>query len=391
MRSRLENVTLPSLTPGALFGARWIVGRPLGKSELGVVVEAEDSRQARFAALKVFDSALARDAGAWERFATLSRTLSEVPGDGIARSYDVGTSEGRPFVASERCRFPTLARYVAERGPLAPRLFRETLLTLARALDAAHAVGIVHGNLKPQNVFVSVDTSSWARLTDFGLAELREAAGIHPPRTLGWFAPEVSPAPPIVASDLYVLGLLTFYALSGSPWFTAQRSSTAPGMTRPSSASERARALGGDVPGALDAWFDRALAREPRDRFPNALDMAQAFANTLDELRGPMSANPLSATVPVPEKSPFYNPPTKPPESRLDPNGPTARAFAPTEPVPVRPPPTPSGAPPTVAMNSVPPADPPKSAPNMLLLGLGAFVVTGLALAVIAWLVLGAP
>lgn len=386
-------MTLPSLTPGALFGARWIVGRPLGKSELGVVVEAEDSRQARFAALKVLDSALARDTAAWERFEALTRALSEVPGDGLARSYDVGRSEGRPFVASERCRFPTLARYVAERGPLPPRVFRETLLTLARSLDAAHAAGIVHGNLKPQNVFVSVDTSSWARLTDFGLAELREAAGVNPPRTLGWFAPEVSPAPPIVASDLYVLGLLSFFALSGSPWFTAQRSSTAPGVTRPSSASERARALGGDVPAALDGWFERALALEPRDRFPNALDMAHAFASTLDELRGPMSASPLSATVPVPEKSPFYKPPPgEPPESRLDPNGPTARALAPTEPVPVRAEPTfPSVAPPTVAMNSMPPVDRPKSAPNMLLLGLGAFVVTSLALAVLAWFILGAP
>ena len=111
-------MTLPSLVPGALFDARWIVGRVLGKNELAVVYEAEESREARFAALKLFDTALARDSGAWQRFETLTRSLAAVATDGIAKSYQVGLSGGRPFVASERCVFPTLSRTIADRKAL---------------------------------------------------------------------------------------------------------------------------------------------------------------------------------------------------------------------------------------------------------------------------------
>ena len=130
---------------------------------------------------------------------------------------------------------------------------------------------------------------------------------MNQPRTLGWNAPEVTPAPPTAASDLFALGLLAFFALSGSPWYSAQRSSVASSAERPRTASERARAYGGDIPAGLDAWFERALAHEPRDRFSNASDMAQAFVRALDDARSnpPSAVGPLSATVPVPQKSPF--------------------------------------------------------------------------------------
>jgi serine/threonine-protein kinase len=386
-------VTLPSLSAGALFGAHWIVGRVLGKHELAVVHEAEDAHRARFAALKVFDSALGRDAAAWSRFEALTRALAELPGDGIARSYDAGVSEGRPFVVSERCVFPTLARYVAERGPLAPRAFRDTLLTLAGALETAHRAGIVHGNLKPQNVFVSVDNPGWARLTDFGLAELREASGVTQSRTLGWNAPEVSPAPPDARSDRFALGLLAFFALSGSAWYNVQRTSAA-GVERPRTASERARAYGGEIPEALDAWFERALAREPDERFRSAIDMAHAFTQALDgaRLSVPSSVGPLSATVPVPERSPFARPSA--PASKLDPNAPTAPQLVvnSTEPLPARSsPPARPGAPTLAAtMNWLRSDRPPKTmsrGTNLALIGLGGFGIAALVLGLIAWFV----
>ena len=358
-------MTLPSIAPGTLFGSRWIVGRVLGKGELAVVYEAEESRAARFAALKLLDSALGRDAEAWTRFETLTRSIAEVPGEGIARSYEVGLVEGRPFVVTERSVFPTLSRYVSERGALSVRSFRETLATLAGALDAAHAAGFTHGNLKPQNVFVSVDNPGWARLTDFGLAELREASGVPNPRTLGWNAPEVSPGAPTRASDLYALGLVCFFALSGSPWFSAQRATTASGVPRPRKASERARSFGGEVPRALDAWFERALAHDPAQRFANALDMAHAFARALEtrDPSPPESAHPLSATIPVPERSPLPRP-TPSAARRLDPMGPTDPQFQPTVPVAAREQPAfPSNPPPTVSSNSALPPHSPSAPP----------------------------
>ena len=387
-------MALPSLAPGTLFSSRWIAGRVLGKGELAVVYEAEEARAARFAALKILDSTLARDAEAWTRFETLTRSLAQIPGEGIARSYEVGLADGRPFVVTERSVFPTLSRYVSERGALSVRSFRDTLTTLAGALDAAHGAGITHGNLKPQNVFVSVDNPGWARLTDFGLAELREASGVPHPRTLGWNAPEVSPGAPTPASDLYALGLVCFFALSGSPWFSAQRATSAGDVPRPRLASERARSFGGEIPPALDAWFERALAHEPKDRFGNAIDMAHAFARALDA--PPESAHPLSATIPVPEKSPI--PRVAPSVSRRpDPTAPTDPQFQPTVPVAAReqrgfasnPPPMHSSNPPAAHSPSAPPHSPsaPSGSPSVIvppvgvvLIVLGALVIGALAL-----------
>ncbi len=390
-------MTLPSLTPGTLFGARWIVGRVLGKHQLAIVYEAESAREARFAALKLFDSALSRDAEAWSRFEALTRSLAALPGDGIARSYDAGINDGRPFVASERCTFPTLSRYLAERGPIAPRVFRDTLTTLAGALDAAHAVGITHGNLKPQNVFVSADHSGWARLSDFGLAELREANGVHQARTLGWNAPEVSPAPPLPASDLFGLGLLSFFAITASPWYSAQRSSTASGVPLPRAASERARALGGEIQESLDPWFERALAQNPSERFANALEMAAAFARALEgrPSMAPSVAGPLSETIPVPERSPVPGmgfSPSKPPAPKLDPNAPTAPqlAVAMTEPMPARSPSAHPGAPvPTVSRTPTPkppaPTEASTSPLGLALIVIAAVVLGGLAVVTFVW------
>jgi serine/threonine protein kinase len=397
-------VALPSIAPGTLFGSRWIVGRVLGKGELAIVYEAEESRAARFSALKLLDSALGRNAEAWTRFETLTRSIAQIPGEGIARSYEVGLVDGRPFVVTERSVFPTLSRYVSERGALSVRSFRDTLATLAGALDAVHAAGITHGNLKPQNVFVSVDNPGWARLSDFGLAELREANRVPNPRTLGWNAPEVSPGAPTPASDLYALGLICFFALSGSPWFSAQRATTASGVPRPRLASERARSFGGEISPLLDAWFNRALADDPKDRFGNAIDMANAFARALEA--PPESAHPLSETIPVPERSPLPRP-TPSAARRPDPMGPTDPQFQPTVPVAAREQPafpsnpplmhasnppapfhSPSGAPPHSPSRA--PQSPSVTVPplGVILIVVGALVIGALAFGALVFLLL---
>src|SRR5262249_12216911 len=147
----------------------------------------------RFAALKILAPALG-EGPAWTEYVTLAKALAELPGEGIARAYDLGIDPviERPYIASERLVFPTLPRYVTERGAIPLRLLAQALETLAGALDAAHGAGIVHGGLKPQNVFVSVDNPRWARVTDFALGRLRAEIGAGPGSLLGWSAPEAS-------------------------------------------------------------------------------------------------------------------------------------------------------------------------------------------------------
>jgi serine/threonine protein kinase len=291
------------LTPGSMVAQRWIVGGLLGQSERAQVYEAEEARLSRFAALKILAPALG-EGEAWNDYVTITKKLAELPGDGIARAYDIGKDSmiERPYVTSERLVFPTLARYVGERGALPLRSLGQSLETLAAALDTAHAAGIVHGGLKPQNVFVSLDNPRWARITDFSLGRLRAETGSGPGSLLGWSAPEVGTGAPSAAGDRYSLALLCFFAATGMPWYSALRSAEGgergPGSRR---ASERARGFGGELDPAFDAWFERALAVEPAARFPSAAEMTRAFQQLLSGTLPPPSAvHPFAATRPVP-------------------------------------------------------------------------------------------
>lgn len=298
----------PSLSPGGMIASRWIVGGMLGQSELAEVYEAEEAREGRFAALKLLRPELGAE-GPWQAHVTLLKALSELPGDGIARTYDAGVERtlGRPYIVSERLTFPTVSRYVQERGALPLRALAAALETLATALDTAHSAGFVHGNLKPQNVFVSFDNPRWARLTDFAFGRLRTATGTGPASLLGWSAPEVAHQPPTPASDRYSLALVCFFAATGSPWFSALRygETGATDGDRPShAASARARAFGGELETDFDPWFARALAADPSARFGSTAEMSRSFSELLSGSRHPpppSSVHPLSATRPIPE------------------------------------------------------------------------------------------
>jgi len=191
------------------------------------------------------------------------------------------------------------------RGPLTPAEMATALEVLARALDGAHAAGIVHRDLKPENVFISPENAAWVRLTDFGTALLR-AASPPPPGwggTVGWIAPDAADpnARSTPAMDVFALGLVTFFALSGGALHRAARSTPIdPGtlwqeLIAPlDSASARARELGVSLDPAFDAWFQRALAVQPHMRFGSTAEMAGAFTAVARTLIAPQSQNAVA-------------------------------------------------------------------------------------------------
>jgi len=298
-------VTPALLAPGSMLGSRWIMGGLLGQSEGAEVYEAEEAHQRRFAAIKFFDPAFAAEP-TWSEHARITRALSELPGPGIARAYDIGmeTAFKRPYVASERITFPTLARYVAERGPLSLRGVAQTLGALASGLDAAHAAGIVHGGLKPQNVFVSPENPEWARLTDFGVSRLRAANGRGPLSLLGWSAPEAQAGFLTPAGDRYTLALLCYFAATGLPFYSALRTrddAQSEKLRATRVASERAKSQGAELDPLFDDWFKRALAADPNARFGSATEMARSFVEVFGG--GPTGAMPMRASAPAPRPS----------------------------------------------------------------------------------------
>lgn len=309
-----------------MLGPRWIMGGLLGQSDGAEVYEAEEAHQRRFAAIKFFDPAYAAEP-AWSEHARLTRALSELPGEGIARAYDIGmeTTFKRPYIASERITFPTLSHYVAERGPLSLRALAQALGTLAGGLDAAHAAGIVHGGLKPHNVFISVENAEWARITDFSVSRLRAANARGPLALLGWSAPEAQAGFLTPAGDRYALALLCYFAATGLPWYNALRTREDPTSERQRGtrvASERAKSQGAELDPLFDDWFGRALAAAPEARFASAGDMARAFVEVFSG--GPTAAmplrepvHPMAETVPSAQSARVFAPESSAPETPM--------------------------------------------------------------------------
>ena len=295
------------MNPGAILSGRWQIQDFIGSGDMAEVYGVRDMHSTGTFALKLFwPNALAQPE-IWSALQQTARTASGLGVDGVARAYDFGidANSGRPFFVSERVSWSALADRVRVRGPLTPADMANALGVLARALDAAHRVGLVHRDLKPENVFVSPENANWVRISDFGVALLRSAAPPPPGwgGTVGWVAPDAADrnARSTPAMDVYALGLVTFFALSGGQLHRAARANPIdPGALWQElgvpldSASTRARELGASLDPAFDHWFQRACAPNPQMRFATVAEMASAFEAIARTLFAPQSQNAVA-------------------------------------------------------------------------------------------------
>ncbi|HWZ87309.1 MAG TPA: serine/threonine-protein kinase [Polyangiaceae bacterium] len=296
----------PLMNVGAILSGRWQIQDFIGSGETGEVYGVRDMHSTGTFALKLFWPNALGQSEIWSAVQQTARTASGLGVEGIARAYDFGidANSGRPFVVTERVSWSSLADRVKVRGPLTPADMAAALEVLGRALDAAHAAGIVHRDLKPDNVFVSPENASWVRISDFGVALLRSASPPPPGwgGTVGWVAPDGADpkARSTPAMDVYALGLVTFFALSGGALHRAARAATIdPGAlwqelgTPLDSASVRARELGVSIDPAFDPWFQRAVA-QPQARFGSVGEMASAFVAIARTLFAPQSQSAVA-------------------------------------------------------------------------------------------------
>jgi hypothetical protein len=284
-------MTLTKLAPGTVLSGRYQLAEVLGESDLSTVYAATDQPRQAQVAVKVFGPSVLSRVAALSEYQAQARQASGLGVEGIARAYDFGidANAGVPFSTAERISWVSLDRRVLAHGPLGVAELSRALGVLARALDAAHAARLLHRDLKPQNIFISPENPEWVRITDFGVNAVRRGA----PEALGWGGPPGYTPPDAVDAaasgspgvDLFALGVIAFFALTRATPFRSLRS---PGFDPNAHWSElnqplnpigdRAKEVGVALDPALDAWFARALALAPQDRFRSAGEMARELA-----------------------------------------------------------------------------------------------------------------
>jgi serine/threonine-protein kinase len=292
----------------------------LGRGGMGVVYRAEDEVLRREVALKVLPPSFAADEERRRRFLREARSAAAVNHPNIATIYEVGEGEGRIYIAMELVGGRSLGRILAVSRPSieeSVELGRQIL----RGLGKAHEAGLVHRDLKPDNVMVTVEGT--VKLLDFGLAKAREPA----PSSLGdaetamtedgrlvgtplYMSPEQARGRPLDArSDLFSFGVLLYELLTGKRPFAGATSTdllTAILRDRPVPPS----ALVPEVPADLSALVERCLAKDPAERYPDCQSVSADLDRVIPQSRDrsslaasaerPTQPSPSSPSAPAP-------------------------------------------------------------------------------------------
>lgn len=289
---------LPGLAPGVVIAGYRLEAR-IGAGGMAVVCRARDERLGRTVALKLLAPALAGDGEFRERFIRESRAAAAVDHPHIIPVYGAGEADGILYLAMRYVSGGDLRSVMYREGPLPADRAAFLLSPVASALDAAHAAGLVHRDVKPANVLV--DTSpgrpDHPYLSDFGLAKgAASVAGLTGTGkflgTADYAAPEqISGGRAYVQTDQYALACLAFTMLTGAPPFArdepmgvlwAHLNDPPPSVV--------ARRF--DLSPAVDQALGRALAKNPADRYPSC----GAFA---DALRTALGVGPYSVPAPA--------------------------------------------------------------------------------------------
>jgi serine/threonine protein kinase len=271
-----------SLETGEQIGPYEILA-PLARGGMGEVYRARDNRLSREVALKMLPDAAAHDADSLARFDRETRAVAALNHPNIMAIHDTGSFRAIPWAVTELLQGEALAERLRG-GPIAPEKAVDIAAQIADGLAAAHARGIIHRDIKPDNIFLTHEGR--AKILDFGIARIEQPArtpGIAGGRsaqtssqflvgTAGYMSPEQVRGKPIDArTDIFSLGATFYEMLTGRRAFARETPVETLGAVLRDDPRKHAEA--DKIPEALKAFVFRSLEKDPADRYQSARDL----------------------------------------------------------------------------------------------------------------------
>ncbi|HKM47012.1 MAG TPA: tetratricopeptide repeat protein [Terriglobales bacterium] len=263
---------LPALLPGMMLAGRYEILQTIGEGGMGAVYKAKDCELDRFVALKVIRPELAADPSILARFKKELLLAHQVTHRNVIRIYDLGEGEGVKFITMEFIEGKDLRSLIREKKKFTPEEAVDVIQQVCQALHAAHRVGVIHRDLKPQNIMQ--DTSGRILVMDFGLARTLEGDGMTQTGalvgTMEYMSPEQALGKDLdQRSDIFALGLILYEMLTGKTPFQAE-SALASLIKRTQERATPVSDIDAQIPGALSGIVSKCLERDLNQRYESA-------------------------------------------------------------------------------------------------------------------------
>src|SRR5262245_41455030 len=297
------------ISPGTMLGQRYRLEERIASGGMGDVWRCVDDVLGRTVAVKILLPALLEEPGFTERFRGEARTMATINHKGVVNIYDYGSDPAAgAYLVMEYIEGEALSRTLARVGRLTPARTMALVAQAADALQAAHDKDIVHRDVKPGNLLVRPPQGTLV-LTDFGIARSAGAASLTAAGAVLGTASYISPEQAMGEqatrlSDIYSLGVVAYQCLAGRRPFEGEN----PLEIAMRHVREVPPPLPPDVPASVRAIVDRAMAKDPKARYPTAAALAAIARRTASELAaspaGGAAAAASAPTVVTPAAAP---------------------------------------------------------------------------------------
>ncbi|MBR3109068.1 MAG: protein kinase [Clostridia bacterium] len=273
---------------GKVLDNRYELVEFIGKGGMALVYRAIDRRTGHSVAVKILRPEYNQDAEFSARFQREALAASRMSHHNIVNLLDVGQAENMRYLVMEYVQGRTLKEVIRQKGKLPPDVAAQIGIRILSALQHAHKNGIIHRDIKPQNVLVHKD--GLIKVADFGIARVAGWDTVtQEDSVMGsvhYFSPEQAQGKPVTAaSDLYSVGVVLYEMLTGKPPFDGD-TPVAVAMQHIGSKPRPISELNPAVPPAMERVVEKALEKQPSCRYQSALEMAQDLQRSIQEPDG---------------------------------------------------------------------------------------------------------